>query len=284
VINSIRLLLVLISTTLSGCTNLFFFPDAKLVMTPDQLGLKFEERQLEHPDGTKINVWYLSAEVQDQGQTETKTRTKGTVLFFHGNAQNISAHIGSVYWLPKYGYNVILIDYQGYGISEGSASVKAALQDIKLTLKSAGKEQHPLIAYGQSIGAALLISALAELKESAGIDAAVFESPFASYQQIAREKLGLLWLTWPLQYPLSLFISDHFAPDKAIQNLPKIPLLFIHSRADTTVPYHHSEDLFALANSPKEFWRFDDAGHINIFRDSETRGRLVHHLETVLKP
>ena len=257
--------------SLSGCTNLFFFPDSDLAVTPKLLGLEAKDIELQQADNKKIFGWYLKA----------IGPAKGTVLFFHGNAQNISTHIGSVYWLPKAGFNVVMVDYQGFGISEGNATVATSLEDIKLVVKSFQTETRPLIVYGQSIGAALCITALAELNSEGTIDAAIFESSFASYQQIAREKLASLWVTWPLQYPLSLFISDRYAPIDHVENLPKIPLLFIHSKSDQTIEYHHTKDLFELANEPKELWTLEGVAHIRGFQNPESRARFIEYLERV---
>jgi alpha-beta hydrolase superfamily lysophospholipase len=260
---------------LSGCTNLFFFPDNILVHTPDEFGIKFKETEFEHKDGTKIRGWYLLAEGEAQG----------TILFFHGNAQNISTHIGSVYWLPKAGFNVFLLDYRGYGVSDGSPSVEGAISDIELSIKSFQNEKRPIIVYAQSIGASLSVPTLAKLSKQKDlrVDGIILESPFASYQQIAREKLGSFFLTWPLQYPLSLLISDQYAPDKTISQLPKVPLLMINSKDDTVVLPHHTLDLYSKANEPKELWTYESAPHIGIFQKPETQGRLLEYLKVAVR-
>jgi len=265
------LLILAIFLSLSGCTNLFFFPSKELNITPDKLGLEFKELELAQADNTKIRGWKLLA----------KENPKGTVLFFHGNAQNISYHIESVHWLPKAGYNVILMDYQGYGPSEGTPSVKKAISDIRLSLLEFQSEVRPLILYGQSIGASLSITALSDLEPGIKIDGIVLESPFASYQQIAREKLGSLWLTWPLQYPLSLLISDRYAPDKSISRMPKVPLLMIYSKKDEVIDFHHTLDLYKKAQAPKELWEYEKPPHIGIFQNGVTQARLAQYLEGI---
>jgi len=271
VINASALLKPLLFFCLSSCTNLFFFPTKDLAVTPDTLGLEYNELELRHTNNTKIRGWKLAA----QG------KPKGTILFFHGNAQNISYHIESVYWLPKAGFNVILMDYQGYGPSDGSSSVKSAIADIRLSLLEFQSETRPLILYGQSIGASLSVAALTSLKPETKIDGVILESPFASYQQIAREKLRSLWLTWPLQYPLSLLISDEYAPDKFIATLPKMPILMIVSKVDQVVLPHHTLDLFKKAHQPKELWEYESYPHIGIFQNDATQARLVRYLEGI---
>jgi alpha-beta hydrolase superfamily lysophospholipase len=255
----------------SGCTNLFFFPTKNLSVPPDKLGLKYQELELPLPSGIKIRGWKLLAE----------GKAKGTIFFFHGNAQNISHHIENVYWLPKAGFNVIMMDYEGYGPSDGSPSVRKAISDINLTIQSFQNETRPLIVYGQSIGASLAITALAKISCDVKVDAIILESPFSSYQQIAREKLGSLWLTWPFQYPLSLLISDKYAPDKFIGQLLEAPLLMIYSQEDEVIPFHHTLNLYQRAREPKELWKYDKQRHIGVFRDEPTQARLIKYLEGI---
>ena len=84
-----------------------------MVLTPARIGLAYQDVYLPTPDGVRLHGWYLPA----QGEA------RGTLLFLHGNAENISTHIASVYWLPAQHYNVLLIDYRGYGESTGTPTL-----------------------------------------------------------------------------------------------------------------------------------------------------------------
>jgi len=88
----------------TGCTTLFFQPLGKHIRTPKDIGLDYEDLWFKSADGVLLNAWFLPA----------KTVARGTVLFLHGNAENISTHIGAVFWLPERGFNVLLLDYRGY--------------------------------------------------------------------------------------------------------------------------------------------------------------------------
>ena len=108
-----RLLLIgLLSVGLLGCNGVFFVPYRAHVQTPKQLGLAYEDVYFQAGDGTLLHAWFLPAE----------SKALGTILFLHGNAENISTHIMSVRWLPARGFNVLLLDYRGYGASGGVAS------------------------------------------------------------------------------------------------------------------------------------------------------------------
>ncbi len=116
---------VFLIVMLTGCSGLFFYPYRGHLQTPDQLGLTYENVYLKAADDVQLHAWFLPA----------TGSVRGTVYYLHGNAENISTHIHSVRWLPDEGYNVLLLDYRGYGLSEGKAALPGALWDIKAGLQ-----------------------------------------------------------------------------------------------------------------------------------------------------
>ena len=106
------LLLLILLCSLSGCQGLLFYPSKEMVRTPADVELAYDDIYLKSLDGTKLNAWFLTV--------KEDVEIKGTVYFLHGNAQNISQHLASVYWLPEHGYQVFLLDYRGYGNSAGT--------------------------------------------------------------------------------------------------------------------------------------------------------------------
>ena len=84
------LIIVVLSFSLIGCSNVFFFPYHEHVQTPERLGLKYEDVYFNASDGTRLHGWFLPG----------AGRALGTILFLHGNAENVSTHIMSVRWLP----------------------------------------------------------------------------------------------------------------------------------------------------------------------------------------
>ena len=91
----------------------------EIVQTPDKGGLTYRDISVTTRDNLRIHGWLLEAE-----------KPKGIVFFLHGNAENISTHIGSVYWLPEHGYDVLLMDYRGYGLSEGKPDFPDVYLDV----------------------------------------------------------------------------------------------------------------------------------------------------------
>ncbi len=181
-----------LALALGGCTGVIFQPMHQLVLTPDQIGLDYEEVEFEAADGVPLHGWFLPAQAP----------RRGSILFLHGNAQNISTHIASVAWLPAQGFDVLLFDYRGYGESEGSPSLAGLHLDFEAALQALLArpeiERDRVIVFGQSLGGSLAITALAASPLRHQVRALIVEGAFTSYRALAREKLADFWLTWPV--------------------------------------------------------------------------------------
>lgn len=265
--------------TLGGCSNLIFQPMEAHVLDPREHGVETRDLYFRAADGTLLHAWFLPA------QTESP---KGTILFLHGNAENISTHIGSVYWLPDEGYNVFLFDYRGYGRSEGEPTLEGVQQDFRAALKRVfsmrAVDPERIAVLGQSMGAVTAITGLATAPDyRQRVKALIVEGAMSSYRDVAREKLSDFWLTWPFQWPLSLTISDEYRAVEAIGKISPVPVLIIHSRDDGIIPVHHSAELFEAAKEPKELWLLEGVRHIAAFTVAENRERLVQYLDRVME-
>lgn len=263
---------------MSGCAGFFFYPYGPHVRTPEDIGLAYEDVMLETEGGVRLHGWWLPA----------AGPACGTILFLHGNAENVSTHIGSVYWLPARGFNVFLLDYRGYGASEGSPSIAGLQADIEAAMRYLTRRLRPdardIAIFGQSLGAAAAIYYTARSAHRANIRALVVESAFASYRDITREKLAAFWLTWPFQWLFAGTVSDAYSPIAVVDEVAPIPLLLIHGERDPIVPIEHGERLYAAAREPKELWRIEGAGHIQAFRSERMRDELVSYLAGRLCP
>lgn len=261
---------------LSACTHVFFQPQQIQYMTPDKIGLAYEDIYFNSSDGVKLHGWFLPA----------KGKAKGTLLFFHGNAENISTHIGNVYWLPAQNYNVFLPDYRGYGLSEGTPSLQGAQVDINSAmgylLQRKDIDTDRIVILAQSLGGAMSLYNVAHSPYRSKIKALITESAFSDYRGIVREKLGSFWLTWPFQWPLSLTIDNDYSPLLVVNKISPIPLLIIHGDKDQVVPLSHGQALFAAAMQPKEMWVIEGGGHIEALRHKEYQVQLLEYLTRVL--
>ena len=256
----------------TGCTSVFFQPDRTLFQTPGLYGLEYQPVELHAADGTELFAWFLPA------------RGKGlaSVLYLHGNGQNISTQFANVAWMPAAGFNVLALDYRGYGGSAGSPSLAGVQLDLDAAMREllARPDVDPtrIIVFGQSLGGALAIHYLAHSRYRSSVRALVVDSAFSDYERIGREKLAAAVITWPFQWFASLAIDNRYSPEASVGLLSPIPVLFIHGDADSIVPLHHSQRLFELAGFPKELWVVPGAGHIQAIRSKELRARLTEYL------
>jgi len=263
---------LLAALAVSGCTGMFFQPDRKLFDTPERFGVEYHGVALKAEDGTSLYAWFMPA----------KGPAKATVLFLHGNAENVSTHFANVVWMPRQGFNVLALDYRGYGASEGAPSLRGAQLDIDAAMRTllARPDVDPdrIVIFGQSLGGALAIHYVAHTAYRKHIRALVTDSAFSDYRQITREKLAGFFLTWPLQWLPWLTVDNDYSPGASVAAVSPIPLLLIHGDRDVIVPSHHSQRLFDLAREPKELWIVPGAGHTQSLHDEAVRNRLTDYL------
>ena len=264
---------LLLPFLLSSCSWVFFFPSKELFHTPSELGVQYEELTFESRDGTKLLGWWLPAEGEE----------KGTILFLHGNAENISTHIGSVYWLPKRGYSVFLFDYRGYGASQGNPSMDGSLEDIAAAMRYLREvRKKPFHVFAQSLGGSLAILAISKSAEKNEILSITVEGAFSSFRGILADKVGDFWLLWPIQWLPGLFVPTT-PPIDAIVDLPARPLLIIHGEEDPVVPSYHACRLYEHACPPKELLLVPHGHHGDTFQNEEYRERFIVFLQQAQK-
>ena len=280
----VTLLLVLVALPLAGLVcqgcvgRMFYHPDREVYDTPARHGLPYEEVTFPSRDDTRLTGWFVPA----------IGTPKGTVIHFHGNAQNMTAHFAYVAWLPAEGFNLFVFDYRGYGKSAGKPDRQGVYEDSLAALNYV--ERRPdiahdrLIVLGQSLGGANAIVALGSSPRR-GVRAVAIDSAFSSYLGIVRDKLRemplLSWFRWPLSY---LLIGDRLSPEAYIGRIAPTPLLLIHGTADGVIPYGQGKRLFERAGEPKQFWTIDGGNHTEAFAEpgSPYRRRLVDFFNEAL--
>lgn len=241
------LLLVLVS-----CNSLIYQPDRHLHGDPHAYGINFKEFSVRSYDGTRLLAWDMKSKTPNP---------ENLVLMFHGNAQNLSSHAFNLTWMLDRKSDVLIFDYRGYGLSEGTPYPKGVLEDgLKFLeiayekFKNGGYKR--FIVYTQSLGGAVALRALEEVPWRNEISLLVLDSTFRSPQEVARAKTkGLLW--W--------LISSEYTADKALTHLT-MPLLIIHSPKDPVIPFEFGVELYQLAPSlKKSFWKIDSVNHGDVF-------------------
>lgn len=256
----------------SGCTQTFFQPERALIQTPERAGLRYETVKLRAADGVELLTWFLPARGTPQA----------TVLFLHGNAENISTHFFNVAWMPGEGFNVLALDYRGYGGSGGTPSLAGVQLDIDAALEALLErpdvDRRRIVLFGQSLGGALAIHYAARGKQRGALRAVIADSAFADYRAIVKEKLARFFLTWPFQWLPALTVDNDYAPLASVRAVSPLPLLLIHGERDGIVPVHHSKRLYDAATEPKELWLVPEAGHIQSVGDPALRRRLTEFI------
>jgi hypothetical protein len=269
-----KAVLVACFLSLAACSSLLYYPKKEFLYNPKQFHLDPEIVTFQNKNGQKIQGWWFNSNTKP---------AKGTFVFFHGNAENISSHFIALSWLPAEGYNYFIFDYPGYGNSEGEptpyANVitgQAALRWVHQT-----KDSSPLIVYGQSMGGIIAMRAAFEEKGKIPMKAVIADGTFSSFQRIGRKKLAQHWLTWLFQ-PLSyLVLSDEWAPE--VDKLSPLPLIVMHGKLDPVVEFEHGERIYADAKEPKAFIEVPQGHHGDLFwvADQKYRQVLLNELEKI---
>lgn len=250
---------------LSSCNGLFYYPDACIYSVPASMPAAVDDVMFPSRDGTRLHGWFLHA----------RGERVGTVVYFHGNAQNLTSHVHFVEWLPARGFDVFVFDYRGYGKSAGVPSRAGVHLDGLAALayvRSRGDVvRDRLLVFGQSLGGAVAVAALGD-GGNEGVRGIAVDSTFASYIGMGNEVLGGTFLTWPFAW---LLLSDAHSPVDAIANLAPMPLLVFASARDPVVPIGQGRALFAAAGEPKEFVEVPAYGHPIATEAPASRERLV---------
>lgn len=242
--NKKHLLLGLV-LVLQSCTQLLFHPLRPHLITPDALAVSYDDIYIETSDQLTLHGWYLHALHEPRAK----------VLFFHGNGENISTHIIAVAWLTKHDFDVIMVDYRGYGQSQGLPDLKGSIDDvaaaIRYTIDEILAEDEKLFVLGHSFGGSLSIAALAENDYQGKVEALFSVSAFSDYRDITQDALSRYWLTWALQWPLSYTVNNDYSPKNLVAKISPINLVIIHAEDDPIVPVYHADVIFEHAKQPK---------------------------------
>jgi len=170
------------------------------------------------------------------------TKIKPVVLFFHGNAGNISHRIQKIRIFRQLGISVFLFDYRGYGKSQGRPTERGTYIDgraaIKTVLEDLGIQKNQLVYYGESLGCAVALQMALEVEPSA----VILDSAFTSTVEMGRLMLPFLPLRWIVRYRY-----DNLSKIKLL----KSPILLLHSPTDDIIPFEMATRLYHNAQEPK---------------------------------
>ncbi len=237
------------SLLLTGCLvdeAFIFFPSAAIESTPKDFGVDYEDVYFTTADGVRLNGWLA-----------LKPGAQATLLWFHGNAGNVGHRAHGLRPLrDKLSVNVFLIDYRGYGRSEGAVSEQGTYEDAEAAFKYLTSRRDldvkRIVLFGQSLGAAVA----ADLAVRRDCLAVILEAPFASIPAMA--KAIYPWL------PLGALIKTRYDVTEKVKKIGA-PLLVAHGDKDDIVPFEQGRQVYEAATGPKEFFALRGARHNDTF-------------------
>ena len=214
-------------------SRLIYFPMREIAATPKAVGLAYEGVRFTAEDGTVLDGWFIPAGTP-----------RATLLFFHGNAGNISHRLDSLVIFHRLGLSTFIFDYRGYGRSEGRPTEEGTYQDAmaawRYLTEERGVSPEKIVLFGRSLGGS--VAAWLAARHTPG--ALIVESTFTSVPDFASEMYPWLPARW-----LTRFRYD------AVKHLSSItcPVLVVHSRDDEIIPVGHGRRLYEAAREPRQF-------------------------------
>ncbi|MDC6364631.1 MULTISPECIES: alpha/beta hydrolase [Flavobacteriaceae] len=232
-------------------TVMFYFLQEKLIFLPTKLPqdysysfqTPFTELFLDTTDGARLNALHFHAE-----------NPKGLIIYFHGNAGNLSRWGEIVVPFTDLGYDVLIMDYRKYGKSTGKISEKALYQDASLLYEKAMKDfgHTTIIIYGRSLGTGIA-SQLASVKNCKLL---ILETPFYSLKDVADERFPFLPTKYLLKYKIPSF--------EFLQEV-KTPIYIFHGTSDEVVSYESGKKLFeSIPHNNKKMFTITNGEHNNL--------------------
>ena len=225
--------------------HFIFFPSHVIDLTPANFGATLERVAVRESSGESLRGWWIPA----------ASGSECGIVYLHGNGGNISANAAQAVRLAGLGCSVLLLDYRGYGESDGTfPSESSVYADAEAMWNYAGErgfKPYQTVIYGHSLGGAIAIELARHHPEAKGL---IVESSLTSVRDIARQ------IPAYRAFPIALLATQHF---DSIHKIPDvhIPVLFIHGTADRIVPFFMSQHLFAAANEPKRLVLIPGARH-----------------------
>ncbi|MBI5919757.1 MAG: alpha/beta fold hydrolase [Nitrosomonadales bacterium] len=229
---------------------LMFEPEAELLTTPARNGMRYEDVRIPSGSGAErgeLAGWLIPAQAADAP----------TLLYLHGNFRNISVRPEIALRLHELGYNLLMVDYRGYGKSSGGYPSEAKIYEDaeaawRYLVSQRGVQPRRAIIYGHSLGGAIAIDLAVRHPEAAGL---IVESSFTSMQAMGERDYGFL--------PIASLLNQRFDSIVKISQV-KTPLLILHGTADQKIAWQMGQQLYDQAAEPKTLKLINGGEHSNL--------------------
>ena len=227
-----------------------YFVQEKFIFKPEKLSkdfvfkydAPFKELFFDVEEGVSINGLHFYC-----------SKPKGLILYFHGNTRSIKGWAKYAADFYRYEYDVVLVDYRGFGKSTGKRDEKNMLNDMQFVYNTltAQYPEHHILVYGRSMGSGFATYIAAENKPRY----LILDSPYFSFKKVAERYLPFLPHRWVLRY--------HMRTDKWIRRV-NCHTYIIHGTKDWLIPIKHSEKLQAINPQKITLIRIHGGNHNNL--------------------
>lgn len=230
-------------------SRLIYIPHKSVNLSPADIGLPYEDVYLQTQDGLTLHAWFVPHE-----------QPLATLLFFHGNAGNISHRLDSIQIFNQLGLSVLIVDYRGYGLSEGKPGEQGSYKDARaawthlLEVREVPAQQ--IVIFGRSLGGG--VASWLAAQEQAG--ALILESSFTSIPDIGAHYYPYL--------PVSLLARIRYPSSEHLKQVNS-PVLVVHSPEDDIIPYEFGQRLYSAAKAPKSFLEISGGHNEGFFVSGE---------------
>ena len=237
--------------------NLLYHPSENNYQN-DTIQFNHQEIFIKVNDEIKLKSWIINKDLKNFK----------TLVFFHGNAGDLSNRIYKLNELDKLNINILLISWRGFSGNEGYPTEKNLYEDAEAAIKWLNKKKvsnSQIILYGESLGTGVAV----EIASKNNFNSIILESPFTSIENSAKIYYPYL--------PVSFLLKDRY---DSISKIKKInsPILIMHGRKDDIVPFFMGKKLFEKANSPKDSYFTDMDDHM-----MEFNSQLLNKIKDFIK-
>ncbi len=229
---------------------LVYFLQEKFIFKPEKLRQDFEfkydipfrELFFDVEPGVRINGLHFFRE-----------QPKGLILYFHGNSRSIKGWARYARDFYRYDYDVVLVDYRGFGKSTGKRSEKEMLDDMQFVYETLARQypQHHILVYGRSIGSGFA----AKIASDNQPRYLILDAPYYSFLNVVKRFIPVL--------PVKLVLRYHLRTDKWIRRV-NCHTYILHGTRDWLIPIKHSERLQKLNPHKITLIRIEGGGHNNL--------------------